>query len=317
MGKQLALACVLGFCAMACTSSSSGDDVELVKGFNPPPVADGYTRYVLPAIKGLRPGEDKMFCQWVALPATEDLDIVAIQGYQSVTGHHAILYSSAETETVGTTRECTTEDMVSVEFLGGIGGEAGGNDVVLPEGYVFRSGKQRMLMANAHYLNATDSVQDVQSVLDVKTAAPSSNHTPVGMAVINYNDFQIPANAPSYSVDAYCTWAQDASLLLWSNHMHANGVSMLSEVKHTNGTVETLATDTQWRAEEAFNPTFTHYDAGTPMKIKAGDQGHIKCTWQNNTDSPVLFPDEMCDAFGFYTESSAQMICDAAPATGM
>jgi len=312
MGKQLALVCVVF--AAACTSSSSGDDADLVKGFNPPPVADGYTRYVLPVVHGLKPGEDKMFCQWIEVANAQDVDIVDVTGYQSVTGHHAVLYSTSETEVVGTSRECTTQDMISVEFLGGIGGEGNTNATKLPEGLVFREGKQRMLLANAHYLNATDSVQDVQSVLDVKTSAPSPDHTAVGMAVINYLDFQIPANTPSYSVDAYCTWPQDTSIVMWSNHMHANGVSVMSDVKRAaTSTIDPLANDPAWRAEQAFNPSWTHFDLSSPMMIHAGDTTHIKCTWQNNTGSMMLFPDEMCDAVGFYTQSTQQMICDAAP----
>ncbi|HEY6037301.1 MAG TPA: hypothetical protein VIV58_23635, partial [Kofleriaceae bacterium] len=192
MGKQLALACV--FAATAACTSSSGDDVQLVEGFNPPPVADGYTRYVLPAVHGIKPGDDKMFCQWIALPNADDVDIIDVRSYQSVTGHHAVVFSTAETEDIGTSRECTVADMIPVEFLGGgaggVGLEGGGaNGAKLPDGYVFRERKQRMLMANAHYLNATDSVHDVQSVIDIKTAPPSSARIPVGMIAVNNLDF--------------------------------------------------------------------------------------------------------------------------------
>src|SRR3569623_544258 len=312
MGKQLALACV--FAAAACTSSS-GDDVDYVKGFSPPPVADGYTRYVLPTIHGLKPGEDKTFCQWVAVANDGDLDVVDVKGYQSVTGHHAVLYSTSETEVVGTSRECTTQDMVSVEFLGGVGGEGGGNAPKLPDLYVFRFGKKCMLLANAHYLNATDSVQDVQSVLDIKTSEPSAEHKPAGMVNAVYTDFEIPSNTPSYSLDTYANVTDDMTLLVWFNHMHASGLSALTEVKHADGTIQPLAVDAQWRAEEAINPTFTHFDptSSSPMQLKAGEQIHINCTWQNNTSAPVLFPEEMCVGSGFYIQSSKQVILDAAP----
>jgi hypothetical protein len=315
MGKQLALVCVLALSVPACTSSS-GDDVAYVKGFNPPPVKDGYTRYVLPPILGLHPGEDKLFCQWVQVASPTDVDIVDVEGYQSVTGHHEVLYSSSEVEAVGTSRECTTQDMISVEFLGGIGGEGGANASKLPDGYVFRQRKERTLLVNAHYLNATDSIQDVQSVMDVKIADPSPERKPVGMAVINYLDFQIPPNTPSYSVDATCTWPQDTNMIMWSNHMHANGLSISSDFSHAGGAPQTLATDASWQPEASFNPTWTHWDVNSPLTIHAGDTTHIKCTWQNNTSNMMLFPDEMCDAVGFYTDSSAQQICDAKATSG-
>jgi len=226
-----------------------------------------------------------------------------------------VLYSTSETEVVGTSRECTTQDMVSVEFLGGVGGEGGGNAPKLPDPYVFRFGKKRMLLANAHYLNATDSVQDVQSVLDIKTSEPSAEHKPAGMVNAVYTDFEIPSNTPSYSLDTYANVTEDMTLLVWFNHMHASGLSALTEVKHADGTIQPLAIDAQWRAEEAFNPTFTHFDptSSSPMQLKAGDQIHINCTWQTNTSAPVLFPEEMCVGSGFYIQSSKQVILDAAP----
>lgn len=302
------LCSVLLLAIVGCTSSS--DQVELVKGFDPPPVPDGYTRYVLPAIHGLQPGENKLFCQWIALANTEDVDIVDIQGYQSATGHHVVLYSTSETEAIGTSRECTTADMVSVEFLGGAGGEGSPNSAKLPDGYVFRQGKERMLLGNAHYLNATDTIQDVQSVIDVKTAPPSPDRKPVGMAGINYADFQIPPNTPSYTTDAYCKWPRDTSIVMWSNHMHSAGTSVMSEVKRADGTIEQLAADPHWSPEQAFNPTWAKFPASAPMVIKTGDTVHVQCTWQNNTNAMMAFPDEMCDAVGMYTDAPDQAICD-------
>jgi Copper type II ascorbate-dependent monooxygenase, C-terminal domain len=303
-----------------CTKAdpTSGDDdgsdsVQLVDGFDPPPAAEGYKRYILPAVYKLQPGEDKMFCTWIELPAGADIDVLDVQGYQSKTGHHIVLYSTSETseETpVGFSRECTTNDMVSVEFLGGIGGEGGGSVTQLPPGYVFREGQGRMLLANTHYLNATDSVLDVQSVVDVKSAPTSPSLKPAGMAVINYLDFQIPANSSSYTIDAYCTWPTDTSLFMWSNHMHGDGTSAYSEAKRPDGTIIPLVNDTSWQAEEAFNPAWKHWDVTNPTVIHAGDEMHVSCTWKNLTSSMVLFPDEMCDAVGFYAESGEELICD-------
>jgi hypothetical protein len=300
---------------VACASSPSDPQEELVAGFEVPPVPDGYTRYIAPAIHKLQPGEDKMFCQWLDVAPDSDRDMIDLKGYQTVTGHHAVLYSSSENEPVGTSRECTTDDMVSVEYLGGVGGEGGANTGNLPDGVVFRHRKGRTLLVNSHYLNATDKVQDVQSVVDIKTSPPSPDRIAAGMAVINYSDLQIPANTPSYSVDLYCNWPSDTSLITFSDHMHANGKSAFSEVKHADGTIESLASDPSWSPEQSFNPTFNKFDLSAPRKIKAGDQAHVNCTWSNPTGAAIRFPTEMCDSFGFYLESTEQLVCEAAPAT--
>ena len=319
MMKHLLVMVSLTAALIGCKTSDdvgeSADAGVYVTGFAPPPVADGYKRYVTPVIHGVAPGADKMFCQWVDVANPADIDLLDIHGYQSVTGHHAVLYSSSENEPVGTSRECTTDDMVSVEFLGGIGGEGGGNSTELPVGLVFRVREGRTLMANVHYLNTTDQVQDVQSVLDVKTDAPSDARTAVGLTGINTLEFSIPPNTPTYTFDAYCTYPREASIIMWSNHMHASGVSAYSEIKHMDGTIEPMIQDTEWRAEEAFNPTWKRWDVNAPAKIHAGDQLHISCTWSNLTSSKVRFPDEMCDAVGFYLENPAQTVCDGT-ATG-
>jgi hypothetical protein len=301
------------FVLVGCAKNDSGDDSEeLVAGFDPPPVAAGYKRYIAPAVLHLQPGDDKMMCQWIDVGPSDDVDVLDVGGYQSATGHHAVLYSTSENQPVGESHECTPDDMVSVEFLGGIGGEGVGNVTDLPPGYVFRHRKGRMLLANTHYLNATDKVQDVQSVLDVKTAAPSAENKPAGMFALNYMGFTIPANTPSYTVDAYCKWPQDTSLVMWSNHLHESGTSIYSEFKQvSDGSMVQLATDPAWKAEWAFNPDWTKWDVSAPRVVHAGDEAHISCTWHNNTASPIGFPDEMCDAVGFYTEGGEQIVCDA------
>lgn len=318
MKTTLVLLCGL-IAVNGCTKAQSDDDGngsdsgQYVAGFDPPPAPAGYKRYVTAKLT-MQPGEDKMFCQWVDVATAQDQDIVDVQGYQTITGHHVIVYSSSEVNPVGENHECTTDDMVSVEFLGGVGGESVNSNVVkLPDGYVFRKRSGRMLMLNVHYLNATDAPQEVQTVVDVKLADESPALKPAGMAVINWDGFTIPANQ-TYTSDAYCTWPREASLVLWSNHMHEYGLKVKSEVMHADGTATTLVDDTSWKAEQAFNPTFRSWDANAPMQLHAGDKLHISCTWNNTRTTPMGFPDEMCDSAGFYVDSPEQVICQGSPA---
>lgn len=317
--KRLTLIMLALTIGAGCTKAMSDDDGnggdQLVAGFDPPAAPAGYKRYITPVVHMLQPGQDLILCQWIDSATADEVDIADVQGYQTVTGHHIILYSSSENMPVGFSRECTSDDMVSVQFLGGVGGEGAGSVATLPDGYVFRHGKGRTLMANVHYLNATDKVQEVQSVLDIKMAPPSPNLKPAGMAVINYLDVEIPANSTSYTVDAYCTWPTDTSLFMWSNHMHADGLTVYSEAKRPDGTIVPLVTDASWKAEEAFNPAWKYWDVTTPTLIHGGDEMHVSCTWKNPNNTPLMFPDEMCDAVGFYAESGDELICDGQPKT--
>lgn len=295
-----------------CTDSSSDG---LIEGFDPPPVPAGYKRYVMPDLM-VQPGQDIMLCQWIDVPSDKDMDVLDVTGAQTIAGHHAVVYSTSINEPVGTSRECTTEDMLSVDFLGGIGGEGtSGTATKLPDGVVFRARKGRALMANVHYYNVTDEVQHVQSVLDLKLAAPSAENKAAGITGINLGDINIPAGAASYAVDAYCTWPQESTVIMWSNHMHQHGSSIYTEIKRTSGEIVPLVSDETWVYEAAFNPAWKYWDLDAPMMLHAGDQLHVHCEWNNPTDHALLFPDEMCVGLGFYLESSEQAVCGGEPST--
>ena len=119
-----------------------------VADFTPPDVQAGYTRFVTPVVKDIAPGANVEWCQWVAEPGDTARDVMDMVGYQSATGHHAILYATTATNFhVGESHECTTEDMLHISFLGAVGGEGlGGNASALPAGLNFRLPPGQALM---------------------------------------------------------------------------------------------------------------------------------------------------------------------------
>lgn len=294
---------------IGCGSSES--DPLYVTGFDPPPVADGYTRFVAPAITDVKPGDDLNLCQWLADPVDTDRMVVDVGGFQSRGGHHFTLYATKIKEKIGTSRICTQEDMLSVSFVGAIGGEGNGSNVVkLPPGLAFTLPKGMALMGNAHYINAGVASLDTQSVVDMKLASPDESLKPVGFYVLNQTSFQIPAGGTSYSSEMYCTAKQKLSLFMWGNHMHEHGVSEYSEVIRPDGTTVRMATDKNWTQENTFNTPWAHWAAEMPLIIQPGDKFHWSCTWTNNTDKMIGFPSEMCVASGFTLEALEQTECD-------
>src|SRR5205807_525242 len=115
-----------------------------IDGFNPPPVADGFQRFVTPPIRDIAPGTDDMWCQWIAPPADADHDVVIVEGLQSKFGHHVVLYATSVIQPVGTSRRCSDMNVLEIDYLGAIGGE-GGATFQLPDGVVFRVKKGEAL----------------------------------------------------------------------------------------------------------------------------------------------------------------------------
>jgi len=284
---------------------------EWVKGFDPPPAPDGYTRFVTPTVKGIQPGDNLEMCQWVAPAADTAQDVLDITGFQSATGHHAVLYATTETNfKVGESHPCTVDDMISISFLGGIGGEGSmGSITQLPDGLNFRLPPGQALMANTHWLNATDGVVDGQAVIDLKVQPASDQRTPADIFANNGDTFQIDPNAAG-SYDNSCVLKRDLSIAMLTNHMHNYGFSVYSELIHQDGTKEMLRNDTTWSGEWQFNPQYTRYTREAPQMFHAGDTLHTHCEWQNTTSKTLSFPDEMCVTIGFYFPSNGQLVCE-------
>ncbi|HEY1814127.1 MAG TPA: hypothetical protein VGG74_17370 [Kofleriaceae bacterium] len=285
------------------------NEPDYIAGFDPPAQPDGYTRYVTPVVKDIMPGDDLEYCQWVAAPSNEAQDVVAFTGLQSATGHHAVLYSTSETSfPVGESHLCTTQDMLSIDFIGGVGAEGNG-DTTLPDGLYFRLPAGEALMANTHWLNTTDKVSEGQAVLDVEYTPALDSHTVADIFANNGDTFSIPPLAP-LSYDVSCTMTQDVNLAMVANHMHTDGTSAYTEVLHTDGTTEPLVVDTSWSSDQQFNPNWVRYSEAAPKVLHAGDTVHTHCEWQNQTSNALMFPDEMCVGTGFYFPSNGALECD-------
>jgi hypothetical protein len=302
--------CLVG-CGMA-PREPPQEQSPYVAGFTPPPVQDGYTRYVTPVIAAIPPGADVTQCQWLAAPSDRDLDIVSILGEQSRGGHHIVMYATKVIEAVGTSRDCTAEDNVSINFLGAIGGE--GNSTTggkIPDGVVFRLPKGQALMANTHFINASQEPFDGQGVVDLRTA-PASPTAQVANLFANVGiGFSVPVGQ-SATYDTSCVFQRDLAFFDVANHMHQYGRKVSSELIHADGTREPLVADDPWPAEQMFNFRFASWPLARPKEIHAGDTLHTQCTWNNTAGKTLRFPDEMCVMFGFFLETGgvgAQTVC--------
>ena len=308
MRKTLLAIIVLGACG------TNDNSVPLVAGFTLPALDPSYERYITQPIDAVAPGADVNYCQWVAAPSTVDRQVDDLKHYQSLGGHHLVLYATTKNEAIGTTRICTTDDMLSVNFLGGGEGTVT-SAVQLPGGYAFDLPAGQSLLINDHYVNATDKVLDVQSAVDIKIGDPNAPLKPVGFVAVNFDQFTIPAESDT-TVDAYCTAPSTLSFFMWGNHMHQLGFAEYSELIHPDATTTMMENNTTWSPDQTFNTPWVEWDPTTPFVVNAGDVFHLNCTWHNTTSADVLFPTEMCVATGFTLEAMPQAVCEAQPTIG-
>jgi len=296
---------------LALASCAASNDVSYIAGFTPPAVEAGYTRFVTPTIAEIDPGDNVMYCQWIAGPQDADAQVTDTLGFQSPGGHHVAVYATSSIEDVGTSRPCTTRDMLTVSFVGAVGAE-GLSAAKLPDGLAFTVPKGFALMTNTHYINATDTVIEAQSVVDVKFIDRTHPLKSAGSVAVNSDMFSIPAGA-DYAYDGYCKAKATFSFFMWGNHMHEWGAHTFSEVIRADGSKEMMAQDNHWSSDLTFNPNWTRWDIATPFVINAGDTFHVQCDWKNTTANTLMFPDEMCVSTGFTLEAMPMSICEGQP----
>ncbi len=280
-----------------------------IPGFEPMPAAAGYTRFITPPIRGIAPGTDQTWCQWVSPPATGDQDVLRIVGLQSRGGHHAVLYATTKKQRIGESHICTEDDMLSLSFLGAIGGEGTAGAITqLPSGLNFRLHQGQALMANVHFINASPQTFDGQAVIDVAFTPPAADHVVADLFANNGDTFTVPP-MQQVSFDVSCTVQQDLSFAMVTNHMHGHGISALSEIIHADGTHEQTVRDDTWAADQMFNPRYAVYSVQAPKVAKKGETYHTRCTCRNDSDKPLTFPTEMCAGVGFYFPGNGSIAC--------
>ena len=295
------LALVVAVAIGGCSSSSGGGGPaqNFIAGFGPPAVAPGFTRYVTPPVRGIAGGSDTTYCQWLADGSTADQDALRVSGTQSKFGHHAVLYATTVAEPVGTSRECTIDDMLSVRYIGAIGGEGTGSPVLLPDGVAIRLQKGEHIMANVHFVNTGAQSIDGQAVVDIAWGVPSPNTQVAAFFTDVATKFSVPAHG-TFTQEQRCTSQLDMPFILVGNHMHGFGTSAFTEVIHPDGTKQMIVDDKTWSSERQFNPHFSSFPVASPLVVHKGDVIHTSCSWMNNGSTPLEFPTEMCAGVAFY-----------------
>ncbi len=267
------------------------------KATDKPAAREGYRRFEARPTP-VAAGQTAMMVEWVASPTDRDLDVLDIVGWQSASGHHAVLYATTSSQPVGTVRDWQNADQLNARFIGGSGGEAGAQ-IKLPEGVVTRIPKGSALILQLHYMNTSTKEVMAESVVDVKLADASPDRK-VASFFASTNPMYELAPQRTTTLDVECKLDRDVPMLMFANHQHNMGVSALTEQILPDGTRVDIKRDDRWQYEWAFNPNFTYRPVDSPLVLKSGTTLHTHCEWLNTGFSPLRYPDEMCVFLGFF-----------------
>ncbi len=282
--------------AAGCSSSPSTSSVEMLpqlKASLDPKPANGY-QIVLPIVRGIQPGTDNEYCTWTDLIPDHDVNVRAVQAYQTITGHHVIMYTTSKTQPPGTTRVCTDDDMATFRFGVGSGAEGMGGKNEAPGNLVFPVPAGSQVVLNHHYINATPSVQDAQSAMNIWLADPNMQYVPSASMAVLDTSLRIPPGPAT--LDISCTAPRDFAVWLAVPHMHGYGTRQIIQHVSAAGT-ETMFDVDPWDPGFMFHPPELQKDPAAPLMIKANDQIRVHCEWNNTGSTDLTFGLEMCVAF--------------------
>lgn len=297
--------------AAGCSSSPSQPAVEELpdlKTILEPKPANGY-QVILPVVHALQPGADTEMCTWTDLVVDHDVDVRAVQAFQTAGGHHVVLYTTTKTQPAGTTRICTDDDMATFRFSAGSGGEGQYGKNEAPGDLVYRVPAGSQIVLNHHYINATTQVRDAQSAMNIWLADPGMTYRLSGSLAIVDTSLNIPPG--NSTMDIHCTMPRDFKAWYLIPHMHAYGTRIT--VTHVSAAAtETLFDVTPWSPAFTFHPPELRKDPDAPLVFAAGDQLNVHCEWDNTTANPMTFGIEMCVGFSEFVddEGVGNMACD-------
>lgn len=281
------------------------DEEGMRQCFGPAPDPNSTLRLYSPPMV-VQPGEEVLFCNNLPFIAEQDLLFKSVRGAQMRGGHHAGVFVSIQ-PTEDYTPELCGDDMSHLRYTAGAGG-AGGEFTELPPGVGLRISTGQQVVIQSHYINPTDQPITVMDMVELDfTTLEESPRVVDAFAMIN-DDFSIPAGATDFSRTTECKLEEDMDIYMLLGHTHEWGVLFEFErIPADGGPAELLyhATDGKLLRESPEIKTFAD-----PLKFKAGDTLRVSCTWENDTDAPLGWPQEMCVGLMYYGPGRGWLTCD-------
>lgn len=281
--------------ACAASQNADGDVVDLVVTH---PAAPEQGFQVLGPELEIPPYSEIQYC-WTANYDGPDVGITRLDPHQSEHGHHATLmrstYSSSE-HPAGETFDCTAADSIDMTRAPPVflleNADTGYNS--LPEGMALNWESGQTYILQSHYINTTAETVRVQDAINVGTIP--AEEVEIWASVIGATDLGLKLPPGEFTtIEKDCTWKQDFNLASLAGHMHEWGEQL--SVDYIAPDVEERLYDLEWKTEYRDDPvTLDWFD--DPMQIEKGDTFTLSCTWYNDTDEELGFPEEMCAAFG-------------------
>lgn len=308
--KKVALAAALAACAVGCGSESSDggggpsdvpDGVRDVRVAIPEP-DEAFVDIVTPDVI-IEPGEEKMYCLHM-VNEEGDLAVGLMDTTQGDYGHHFVALTTLDPQPPGTLEDCTDESEMWKYRAFVL------PDTELPEGHATEIPAGLPYVMQFHYVNTGKEPILVRDLARMHKVSTDEVTTWVSTFTTNALDFELePRKTSSISFD--CTLPEATELLVLGGHMHEFGSRFEAAFdKDGSGEFETLYEVTEWKDDFRDAPPVSLFFE-QPRVVPAGTVVRTSCEFDNNSDTMLGFPEEMCSTFGYLAGTKEPFHCES------
>ena len=255
------------------------------------------------------PGES-FKCYYSDVITTEDLAVTGAVGVQVKGGHHLTMYYVDNHRPVGLQDCAGNVEMIDWHFVVGAGGEGNANDYIkLAEGLAYKVPAGKQLMVQAHYINVTGQNMPSADEMKLQLEDPAKVEQYAADFVVDDEEFELMPNAEMEKT-SICEIPQDLQLTMLLGHMHERGSAYKLEVVDDAGKTVEVLYEHEWQPEYASHPPLLNYTKEAPLFFTKGTRLKQTCKWKNDSKDTLIFPTEMCIAFGTYFPGTERVTCN-------
>jgi hypothetical protein len=257
------------------------------------------------------PAGESFQCFYTDMITDKELSVVKASAQQGDGGHHVTLYYVDNQRDPHSFPCSGTQEMTDWHFVVGAGGEGNelGDFITLDEGLAIKIPAGKQLMVQAHYINTTGAMRQETDQLRVHLTDPALVKAYAADFVVLNEQFQIPAHSP-FESSTTCLVEEDVQLAMLLGHMHEQGQHYTLERVDEEGEVLETIYEEDWLPAFASHPPVLKYTMDAPYVLEKGTRLRQTCKWNNTTDKELMFPTEMCIAFGYYFPGENRIFCE-------
>ena len=178
----------------------------------------------------------------------------------------------------------------------------------LPDGIAFKLSSGQRWVADVHYVNTSPDTICMNTAYYLDLIPQAEVDSYAAAFNLDAGGFELPPGEES-TESFSCEWEQDVSILSLAGHMHEHGRAF-DVLHHTEGaSPESVYRIDQWHPSyQSGSPVF-NFDFGE-LEVREGESLETVCTWFNESDHPLAYPDEMCTTFGVAYPLEEPLYCD-------